>query len=111
MDAPLLRGPGSPPRETIHERYRSFDDSDVERAIRIASLIRSGLPSKLVRVVLAAHDEPASWGPPATSSSRTCCASNSTRSMRRWPASREAEPPSRPNLRSATVNNVMAATR
>lgn len=42
--------------------YRSFDDSDVERARTIASLIQSGLPSKLVHVVLTAHDEPANWG-------------------------------------------------
>lgn len=42
--------------------YRSFDESDVDRAITIASLIQSGLPSKLVRVVLVAQDKTTSWG-------------------------------------------------
>lgn len=42
--------------------YRSYDESDVERARTIVGLIRSGLPSKLVQVVLTAHDQPARWG-------------------------------------------------
>jgi len=42
--------------------YRSFDESDVERARSIVSLIQSGLPSKLVYVVLTAQDDTGSWG-------------------------------------------------
>ncbi len=42
--------------------YRSYDEGDVERARTIVSLIQSGLPSKLVQVVLTAQDEPAGWG-------------------------------------------------
>ena len=42
--------------------YRSYRESDVERARTIVSLIQSGLPSKLVQVVLTAQDQPARWG-------------------------------------------------
>ena len=42
--------------------YRSYRESDVERARTIVSLIQSGLPSRLVQVVLTAHDQPARWG-------------------------------------------------
>jgi DNA-binding transcriptional MerR regulator len=42
--------------------YRSYQESDVERARTIVSLIQSGLPSKLVQVVLTAQDRPAAWG-------------------------------------------------
>jgi DNA-binding transcriptional MerR regulator len=42
--------------------YRSYDDSDVERARTIVSLIQSGLPSRLIQIVLTAQDEPAKWG-------------------------------------------------
>lgn len=42
--------------------YRSYHESDVERARTIVSLIQSGLPSKLVQVVLTAQDHPARWG-------------------------------------------------
>jgi DNA-binding transcriptional MerR regulator len=41
--------------------YRSFRDSDIERARTIASLVRSGLPTKLIRVVLSAEDRPSEW--------------------------------------------------
>lgn len=42
--------------------YRSYQESDVERVRTIVSLIQSGLPSKLVQVVLTAQDQPARWG-------------------------------------------------
>lgn len=42
--------------------YRSYDESDVERTRTIVSLIRSGLPSRLVHVVLTAQDQPGEWG-------------------------------------------------
>lgn len=42
--------------------YRSYAESDVERARTIAGLIQSGLPSRLVAIVLAAQDRPANWG-------------------------------------------------
>jgi DNA-binding transcriptional MerR regulator len=41
--------------------YRYFSDGDVERARTIASLIRSGLPTKLIRVLLSAQDRPDDW--------------------------------------------------
>lgn len=41
--------------------YRYFQDSDIERARTIASLIQSGLPTKLIRVVLTAQDRPDDW--------------------------------------------------
>jgi DNA-binding transcriptional MerR regulator len=41
--------------------YRYFQDSDIERARTIASLIRSGLPTRLIRVVLSAEDRPDDW--------------------------------------------------
>ncbi|WP_432789892.1 MerR family transcriptional regulator [Brevibacterium sp. K11IcPPYGO002] len=42
--------------------YRAFDTSDVERARSIASLIRSGVPTKLIYAILTAQDDPANWG-------------------------------------------------
>ncbi|WP_053384365.1 MerR family transcriptional regulator [Leucobacter celer] len=42
--------------------YRSYAETDVERARTIVSLIQSGLPSKLIQVVLTAQDQPESWG-------------------------------------------------
>jgi len=41
--------------------YRSFRESDVERAENVASLIRSGLPTRLIRVVLSAEDRSGEW--------------------------------------------------
>lgn len=41
--------------------YRCFQESDIERARTIAGLIRSGLPTRLVRVVLSAEDRPDDW--------------------------------------------------
>ncbi|MQY20705.1 hypothetical protein NRB20_38130 [Nocardia sp. RB20] len=41
--------------------YRYFQTADIERARTIASLIRSGLPTRLIRVVLSAADRPADW--------------------------------------------------
>lgn len=41
--------------------YRYFQDSDIERARTIASLIRSGLPTKLIHVLLTAQDRPEDW--------------------------------------------------
>jgi DNA-binding transcriptional MerR regulator len=41
--------------------YRYFQHSDIERAETIASLIRSGLPTRLIRIVLSAQDRPADW--------------------------------------------------
>lgn len=41
--------------------YRYFQEADIERARTIASLIRSGLPTKLIRGVLTAQDRPHDW--------------------------------------------------
>lgn len=41
--------------------YRYFRDSDIERARTIASLVQSGLPTRLIRVVLTAEDRPSEW--------------------------------------------------
>ncbi|MDI1455804.1 MerR family transcriptional regulator [Streptomyces sp. NPDC014684] len=41
--------------------YRYFQDSDIERARTIASLIRSGLPTRLIQVLLSAQDRPDDW--------------------------------------------------
>ncbi|MFF3570763.1 MerR family transcriptional regulator [Nocardia jiangxiensis] len=41
--------------------YRYFQRSDIERARTISSLIRSGLPTRLIRVVLSAQDRPDDW--------------------------------------------------
>ncbi|MEU1304144.1 MerR family transcriptional regulator [Streptomyces shenzhenensis] len=41
--------------------YRYFQDSDIERARTIASLIQSGLPTKLIHVLLTAQDRPDDW--------------------------------------------------
>lgn len=41
--------------------YRYFQDGDIERARTISSLIRSGLPTRLIRVVLSAEDKPENW--------------------------------------------------
>lgn len=41
--------------------YRCFQDGDIERARTIASLVQSGLPTKLIRVVLTAQDRPDDW--------------------------------------------------
>lgn len=41
--------------------YRSYTESDIQRARTIASLIRSGLPSRLAQIVLTAQDQPAGW--------------------------------------------------
>ncbi|MFF0836733.1 MULTISPECIES: MerR family transcriptional regulator [unclassified Streptomyces] len=41
--------------------YRRFQDGDVERVRTIASLIRSGLPTRLIHVLLTAQDRPDDW--------------------------------------------------
>lgn len=41
--------------------YRSFAEGDVERATTIANLIRSGLPTRLISIVLSAQDRPSDW--------------------------------------------------
>lgn len=41
--------------------YRNFYESDIERARTIASLVQSGLPTKLIRVLLEADDRPSEW--------------------------------------------------
>ncbi len=37
--------------------YRSYRDEDVDRVQRVRSLIRSGMPTRLIRVVLEMQDE------------------------------------------------------
>jgi DNA-binding transcriptional MerR regulator len=37
--------------------YRSYRDADVDRVQRVRSLIRSGMPTRLIRVVLEMEDE------------------------------------------------------
>ncbi|WP_314178488.1 MerR family transcriptional regulator [Streptomyces winkii] len=41
--------------------YRYFHDSDIERVRTIVSLIQSGLPTRLIHILLTAQDRPDDW--------------------------------------------------
>lgn len=41
--------------------YREFQDGDIERAGSVASLIQSGLTTRLVAIVLSVEDRPEDW--------------------------------------------------
>jgi DNA-binding transcriptional MerR regulator len=45
--------------------YRRYDEADVERVLTVRSLIRSGMPTKLIGPVVDMQSEPA-WTPTCT---------------------------------------------
>lgn len=42
--------------ERAENGYRSFTDADAERVSRVAGLVRAGIPTRLVKVLLDAED-------------------------------------------------------
>jgi DNA-binding transcriptional MerR regulator len=38
--------------------YRTYDDADAERAVRVAGLVRAGVPTRLVKVLLDLENVP-----------------------------------------------------
>lgn len=43
--------------ERADNGYRSYREADIERAHRVRSLIRSGMPTRLIKVVLEMEDD------------------------------------------------------
>ena len=44
--------------------YRSYDESDVEQVVRVAGLVRSGVPTRLAKLLLDLEDLPPDAVPP-----------------------------------------------